>query len=196
MEEAVPHLHYSLWLAPLLIALALFAISRLFGARTLAAIYSDKLAETPRERLFWASLGFFVALAVVRILTFLIHNQIGPFHDIEMRGRHIHHLVWGILLLLLTGYGWLLQAGTGTGGSRTWAGRTMCMAYGVGAALTLDEFALWLNLRDVYWEHEGRESFEALALFAAALVFAAAGGPFLRAVVRTLVHKAKAGPST
>jgi hypothetical protein len=151
----VPQLHYSLWLSPLLIALILFGISRLVGVRALAAIYHEKFPQTPRERLFWASLGFFVAIAVVRTLTFLIHNQIGPFHDIHMRGRHIHHLVWGILLLLVTGYGWLLEAGTGTSGSRTWAGRAMSMAYGVGAALTLDEFALWLNLRDVYWERDG-----------------------------------------
>jgi hypothetical protein len=178
-----------MWLGPLLIALTLFGISRLFGAQHLAAIYREKFPETPRERLFWGSLGFFVAVAVVRTLTFLIHNQIGPFHDIEMRGRHIHHLVWGILLLLLTGYGWMLEAGTGAPGSRTWAGRTMSMAYGVGAALTLDEFALWLNLRDVYWQREGRASFEALLLFAAALAIAALGGPFLHAVVRKWLHK-------
>jgi hypothetical protein len=65
----------------------------------------------------------------------------------------------------------------------------MSMAYGVGAALTLDEFALWLNLRDVYWQREGRASFDALLLFAAALAIAALGGPFLHAVVRKWLHK-------
>ena len=189
----VPRLHYSLWLAPLLIAAVLFFLSRLLGARRLAAVYRQKFPETPRERLFWAALGFLVAIAVVRTLTFLIHNDIGPFHNVEMRGRHIHHLVWGILLLLVTGYGWLLEAGTGARGSRTWAGRVMSMAYGVGAALTLDEFALWLNLRDVYWEREGRESLEALALFAAALAVAALGGPFFRAAVRALIKPAPRG---
>ena len=187
----MPRLNYSLWLGPLLIALILFGLSRLFGSRTLRTLYREKFAETPRERLFWASLGFFVAVAVVRALTFLIHKHIGPFHDIQMGGRHIHHLVWGILLLMLTGYGWLLKAGTGANGSRTWLGLTMSMAYGVGAALTLDEFALWLNLRDVYWEREGRESFEALALFAAALAIAGLGGPFLRAAARRLFRNGK-----
>jgi hypothetical protein len=66
----------------------------------------------------------------------------------------------------------------------------MSMAYGVGAALTLDEFAVWLNLRDVYWEREGRSSFEALLLFAAALAIAALGGGFFRAAARKLI-KAK-----
>ncbi|MGO4880246.1 MAG: hypothetical protein ACLP59_05430 [Bryobacteraceae bacterium] len=188
----MPRLYYSFWLGPLLIAAILFGISRIFGAGKLAAIYNEKFPETRRERLFWASMGYFVALAVVRTLTLLIHNQIGPFHDIQMRGRHIHHLVWGILVLLLTGYGWLLEAGTGARGSRTWAGRTMSMLYGVGAALTLDEFALWLNLRDVYWEREGRASFEALSLFAAALAIAALGGPFFHAVVRRCIRRPKA----
>jgi hypothetical protein len=188
----MPPLHYSYWLAPLLIALLLLAIVRLLRAPAVRAIYRDKFPETSRERLFLAALGFFVAVAVVRLLTFLIHREIGPFHDIQMKGRHIHHLVWGILLLLLTGYGWLLQAGTGDRGSHTWVGRVMSMAYGVGAALTLDEFALWLNLRDVYWEREGRESFEALALFAAALAIAALGGRFFGAAARTLVQRKRA----
>ena len=78
-----------MWLGPLLIALTLFGISRLFGAQHLAAIYREKFPETPRERLFWGSLGFFVAVAVVRTLTFLIHNQIGPFHDIDPAGREV-----------------------------------------------------------------------------------------------------------
>jgi hypothetical protein len=184
----MPQFHYSYWLAPLLIALILFAVSLLIRVPALQAVYREKFPETPRERLFWAALGFFVAVAVVRTLTFLIHNEIGPFHDIQMRGRHIHHLVWGILLLLLTGYGWLLQAGTGDTDSRTWVGRVMSMAYGVGAALTLDEFALWLNLRDVYWDREGRSSFEALLLFAAALAIAALGGAFFRAAARMLIR--------
>lgn len=183
----MPSFHYSYWLAPLLIGLVLFVISLLMRVPAIEAIYRETFPETPRERLFWAAMGFFVAVAVVRTLTFLIHNEIGPFHDVQMHGRHIHHLVWGILLLLVNGFGWLLQAGTGSTGSRTWAGRVMSMAYGVGAALTLDEFALWLNLRDVYWEREGRSSFEALSLFAVALAIAALGGGFFRAAARRLV---------
>jgi hypothetical protein len=65
----------------------------------------------------------------------------------------------------------------------------MSMGYGVGAALTLDEFALWLNLRDVYWEREGRASLEALALFAAALAVAALGAGFFGAVARKIVKR-------
>ena len=121
----------------------------------------------------------------------MIHAGIGPFHDIEMRGRHIHHLVWGIALLLIVGYGWLIEIGTGSESSNTWAGRATSMLYGVGAALTLDEFALWLNLRDVYWEHEGRLSVEAIFLFGALLTMGIVGRSFIRAVAREFVKMFK-----
>src|ERR1700756_5272304 len=70
------------------------------------------------------------------------------------RGRHIHHLVFGIFLLLLVGYGWLAEIGTGSPSSSLLVGRLMCLLYGAGAALVLDEFALWLNLQDVYWAQQ------------------------------------------
>lgn len=159
----------------------LFAI--VAGTR-LRHVYKAQLAESRRERLFLASVGFFVAVAVLRALTFAIHNDIGPFHNVEMRGRHIHHLVWGILLLLLLGYGWLVQVGTGKENCSRSMGRFMSLLYGVAAALTLDEFALWLNLRDVYWEREGRESFEAMALFGGLLLIGILGGPFFGAIFR------------
>jgi hypothetical protein len=56
----------------------------------------------------------------------------------------------------------------------------MSILYGVGAALTLDEFALWLNLRDVYWSAEGRSSIDAIILFGALLSASAWGAPLLR----------------
>jgi hypothetical protein len=178
----MPWTHKAFWITPLAIAIVLAVLSAIFSRGFLHRVYQRRLAESRRERLFLASTGFFTAALVVRAITFAIHNDIGPFHDVSMHGRHIHHLVWGIALLLVVGYGWLLQVGTGTARTNVWAGRTICMAYGVGAALTLDEFALWLNLRDVYWEREGRESFEAMALFAGALCIGIFGHPFFRGV--------------
>ncbi|HUA87646.1 MAG TPA: hypothetical protein VMB85_27510 [Bryobacteraceae bacterium] len=87
------------------------------------------------------------------------------FYDVTMRGRHIYHLVWGTLLLMLVGYCWLVEVGTAAASSSQWMGRLTSMVYGAAAALTLYEFALWLNLRDVYWEREGRQSFDAMAAF-------------------------------
>jgi hypothetical protein len=178
----MPRLHYSWWLGPAVIALILWLVTSSVARGRLRHIYLAHFPESPRERLFLASIGFFVTTAVVRALTWAIHNEIGPFHDIQMGGRHIHHLVWGILLLLLVGYGWLAQVGTGEGRSNPWMGRLLSMVYGVGAALTLDEFALWLNLRDVYWSREGRESYEALSMFGAVLMAGIFGRNFFRGI--------------
>ena len=101
-----------------------------------------------------------------------------------MGGRHIHHLVWGILILLLVGYGWLVEIGNGASAGSIVTSRLMSLLYGAGAALTLDEFALWLNLRDVYWAKEGRASIDAVILFGALLSIGVWGGRFLRALVR------------
>jgi hypothetical protein len=180
----MPWEHRSFWIAPLIIAGILALLSLLVRGTGLRHVYNSRLAESREERSFLASIGFFTAVFVVRALTFAIHNNIGPFHDVSMGGRHIHHLVWGILLLLTSGYGWLLEVGTGSEGSLRWVGRMASLAYGVGAALTLDEFALWLNLRDVYWEREGRESLEAMALFGALLTIGFTGHRFFRGAIK------------
>jgi hypothetical protein len=180
-------LHRSFWLGPLIIAAILALLALLVSRTRLRSIYNRHIAETRRERLFLASLGFFVSVLVVRGVTIAIRHNIGPFHNVEMHGRHIHHLVWGILLLLLVGYLWLLEIGTGAAGSWRWLGQLTSMLYGVAAALTLDEFALWLNLSDVYWQRQGRESYEAMALFGGVLGMGIFGGPFFRAVGRDLL---------
>ena len=184
----MPWIHKSFWTGPLIIAAILGFLVLLVYGTGLRNIYRQHLAESRRERLFLASVGFFTTAAVIRGITIAIHNDIGPFHNVEMRGRHIHHLVWGILLLLLVGYTWLLEIGVGSATSSRWVGRLTSMLYGVAAALTLDEFALWLNLRDVYWERQGRESYEALALFGGILAIGVFGGPFFRGIARELVR--------
>ncbi|HVW10161.1 MAG TPA: hypothetical protein VHC90_16355 [Bryobacteraceae bacterium] len=176
-------MHRAFWIGPAIIATVLGFLALAVYHSRLRHVYTERFAESRRERLFLAAVGFFTALIVTRGITIAIHYGIGPFHDVEMHGRHIHHLVWGILLLLLVGYGWLLQIGTGGAQSSTWVGRLMCLVFGVAAALTLDEFALWLNLRDVYWEREGRESLEALALFGGMLAIGVAGKPFFAGIV-------------
>jgi hypothetical protein len=184
----MPWLHRSFWIDPLLIAGTVAAFSLLVVHTKLHDIYRRQFGETRRERLFLASFGFFTAVAVVRGITIAIHNDFGPFHNVIMNGRHIHHLVWGILLLLLIGYLWLLQIGTGSNSSARLPGRITSLLYGVAAALILDEFALWLNLSDVYWQHQGRESYEAMALFGGILAVGIFGKPFFTAAVRELTR--------
>src|SRR5260370_19790732 len=180
-------LHLSYWLALALAGWILLALSTVTGRSRLRKSYAFHFPETPRERLFLAFVGFFVTIAVVRTLTWCIHNGIGPIHNLELRGRHIHHLVCGIILLLLVGYGWLIDVGGESCSSVTWSVKALSMVYGVGAALTLCEFALWLNMRDVYWEREGRESVQAIFLFGALLGIGIFGRSFLLALAREFV---------
>lgn len=190
-------------LHPARISLAIFAAGLIVyltlggliagGYRRVHQIYREHFEQRHRERQLMAVLGFYLAFAIVRLLTHAIRAGRGPFHNVEMGGRHIHHLVWGILLLLLVGYGWLLQIGTDVGAPSRWPGRIMAFLYGVGAALTLDEFALWLNLRDVYWEREGRASIDVVLLFGSLLAIGVLGGRFFHAVAREALHTLGAG---
>jgi hypothetical protein len=69
------------------------------------------------------------------------------------------------------------------------------MLYGVAAALILDEFALWLNLSDVYWQRQGRESYEAMALFGSLLATALYGVPLFRGLLREFSELLRRRPS-
>ena len=146
----------------------------------LKRLYQLHFQDERRERLFLASLAFVVTFAIVRLVTFLIRTGNGPIHNVTMGTLHIHHLVWGILLLIVVSYVWLLEIGVGS----SWIASLTALAFGVGAALTLDEFALWLNLQDVYWERQGRESIDAVLIFAGLLSVGFWGWPFFRAVAR------------
>jgi hypothetical protein len=139
-----------------------------------------------RERAMFATLGFVLALAVTRGITTLLHKKgAGPNGGIIVGGVHIHHFVFGMVGLLLLAYVWLLLFGIESTPPRHWF-RFTAFAYGVCGALILDEFALWLNLRDVYWERQGRESVDALVGFAGLLLFVALIAPFAQAVWRHL----------
>jgi hypothetical protein len=182
----VPWTHRSFWIGPLIIGAILALLILLFSRGRLHAVYKERFKQPRRERLFLASVGFFVTVFVVRGITLAIHYDIGPFHNVSLHGRHIHHMVWGILLLLLVGYCWLMEIGTGSAGSMRFAGQLTAMLYGVAAALILDEFALWLNLSDVYWQRQGRESYEAMALFGSFLATGLLGRPLFRGLWREL----------
>jgi hypothetical protein len=143
-----------------------------------------QIPDRPSRRMFVAAVSFALTFIALRVLTWSIHNNVGPFHDVQMAGRHIHHMVWGILLLLLVGYGWLADVGTGQGESSLVMSRMMAILYGTAAALTLDEFALWLNLRDVYWAKEGRSSVDAGVIFLALLSIGYWGAPLWRHLFR------------
>jgi hypothetical protein len=150
--------------------------------KVLTDLYRFHFKNEARERLFLASVAFLLTFAIVRVITYSIRAGVGPFHNVTSGTLHIHHLVFGILILLAVGYVWLIEQGVGS----SWVASITAIAYGVGAALTLDEFALWLNLRDVYWEQAGRASVDAVLIFASLLSAGIWGGPFIRDVAKEL----------
>ncbi|MGC1371325.1 MAG: hypothetical protein WA824_04225 [Candidatus Sulfotelmatobacter sp.] len=168
------------WFLLLLTIVGSIALALLFHPRVLGRFLHERIPDRPRRRLFVASVSFFLTFAAVRGMVYCITHNIPPFHFIEVGGRHIHHLVIGIVILLLVGYGWLAEFGTGSDDSSIFLSRLMSVLYGVGAALTLDEFALWLNLKDVYWSPQGRSSIDAIILFGAFLSASAWGAPLLK----------------
>lgn len=147
-------------------------------------LYKEHFRDSRRERLFLSSLSFFIAFGIARAIAYSIRRDVGPLHSVYIHGTHIHHLVFGIFLLLITGYLWLAQVGIGINSTSRWVSRITAIFYGIGAALTLDEFALWLNLKDVYWTGEGRQSVDAIILFGAVLFVGLCGVPFFRALSR------------
>ncbi len=174
------HISGALILLLFIVALAIVLVLLLRLTR-LGRIVHQQIPDRPHRRLFLASLSFFITFLAVRLLVYSITHHIGPFGYVEIGGRHIHHLVWGILLLLITGHATLAEVGQGTRPGDILLSRLVAIGYGVGAALTLDEFALWLNLdAAAYWSRQGRESIDAVVLFGALLAVTTWGAPLWR----------------
>ncbi len=169
------------WILLIFISVAAALILLVLHLTELGVLIHQRIPDRPHRRLFLASVSFFVTFLGVRLLVASITHHIGPFGYVEMGGRHIHHLVWGILLLLVSGYAELAEVGTGDGSLSILLGRLLSISYGMGAALTLDEFALWLNLDAMaYWSRQGRESIDAVVLFGTLLAIGTWGAPLFR----------------
>ncbi len=121
-------------------------------------------ADSPRSEtiLFNLLAGFLGAFAVVRISTWGIRDGWGPFRNVSLRGRHIHHFVPGILIAFATGTVALLTDDEDLE-------EHLAIPMGVGMGLTFDEAALLLDLRDVYWTRQGLLSVQ-LSLGATAIL--------------------------
>ena len=140
------------------------------------SFYERHFSDCRRERAFLSASGFTAAFATARGITHAIRAGVGPFHNISEGGRHIHHSTFGILGLLGVRLRLDLPArrsGPPPGGR--WPSRVSARAYGVASALTLDEFALWLDLHDDYWDKQGRKSIDAVAIFGGLLAMGVAG---------------------
>jgi hypothetical protein len=149
--------------------------------------YSRHFHSPSQERQFISSVSFGVTFALTRTITHAIRDHRGPFRNLQVGGRHIHHLTFGIGGLLGVGYAWLNGVGMPNGQVQTRSSRVTAGLYGAGSALTLDEFALWLNLEDDYWTKQGRESIDAVVMFGALL----SAGASARHHIADLIHRAR-----
>lgn len=126
-----------------------FASTQLATQDTVA-VAVEGYAAAPRHEtvLFNLLSGFMGALAVARISTYGMRAGWWPLGNVEVGGRHIHHFVPGILIAFASGTASLLT-------TDEQLERTLAVPFGAGLGLTLDEAALLLDLRDVYWTREG-----------------------------------------
>ncbi len=124
----------------------------------------DEFVASGKLPLILCFVSFIVTFAVTRLSTRMIRAGKGPFRDkVTSGGVHVHHAVYGIVLLTS---GAVLALGAQTIGWRSVAG----VLAGSGMSLVLDEFALILHLQDVYWTQEGRLSIDVISLTAAFLL--------------------------
>ncbi|WP_228002846.1 hypothetical protein [Nocardia australiensis] len=119
----------------------------------------DDVIAQGRLPLLCFLLGFIVGFLLIRLSVRLIRKQVRWWPgNLRSGGVHIHHMVFGVVLVLLSGIGMVtLYQRTDTA-----TASALAAVFGVGAALVLDEFALIFYLRDVYWEEQGRTSVDAV----------------------------------
>ncbi|MEV4684318.1 hypothetical protein [Streptomyces kurssanovii] len=127
------------------------------------------ILEPGKLPMLLALASFVLTFLLTRMVTRLIRAGRGPFKNVTPGGMHIHHVVPGILLTVVGGFG-------AVGSGRHGVGAAVCaVIFGMGAGLVLDEFALILHLDDVYWTEEGRKSVEVVVM-ATALALLVLGG--------------------
>ena len=116
----------------------------------------EPLLSGRRALVGWLLAAFLLTFLTTRFVTQAIQRGRGPFRNASVGGVHLHHEVYGIFLMLGAGtLEFTYQPGP------PWV-EVLAVLFGVGAALTLDEFALWLRLSDVYWSSQGRSSVDAV----------------------------------
>ena len=126
---------------------------------SLGSLFERAIVDTGRLPQFLFFTSFLFSWGFIRTSAHLIRAQVRWWPgNVEVGGTHIHHLVWGIIIVLISGWiGVTVQPGA------PWH-EILAVLFGFGMGLTLDEFALWLNLRDVYWKSEGRRSIDAVVV--------------------------------
>ena len=128
---------------------------------SIGSLYREGIVDAGKEPAFLFLVAFLLSFGFIRTSTHLIRAGVRWWPgNLEVGGTHVHHMVWGILALMVAG--WIAIAiDPGSPGREI-----LAVAFGIGTGLTLDEFALWLDLEDVYWSREGRKSIDAVIVAA------------------------------
>jgi hypothetical protein len=133
-------------------------------ASIFADFWNDQLVAEGKEGVFLVLVGFLLSFGFIRMSTRLMRSPKVPWWPgsvVSESGVHVHHLVFGIVTMMIAG-----TAGFVAMGDSPYA-EICAFAFGVGAGLTIDEFALWVYLEDVYWAEQGRVSIDATVIAAA-----------------------------
>jgi hypothetical protein len=140
----------------------------------ITAAYDREIQVPGKEIHFLILIAFVCSFGFIRTSAHMIRAQVSwwPGNVETKGGTHVHHLVWGILLVIAAGY-----VGLATDPASPWI-ELVAIGFGIGMGLTMDEFALWLNLEDVYWQEKGRQSVDAVMITTALLAIALLGLQF------------------
>lgn len=143
----------------------------------IASIFSDfwydQLVENNQQAVFLMLVGFLGSFIFIRISTRIMRSgsvSWWPGSVVSEAGVHVHHLVFGIVTMMAAG-----TAALATLGYSPWF-EVFALIFGIGVGLTIDEFALWVHLDDVYWAEEGRRSIDATVIAVLCIALLMFGG--------------------
>jgi len=145
-------------------------------ASILSDFWNDQILADEKQGLFLVLVGFILSFSLIRMSTRLMRSPRVPWWPgsvVSDGGVHVHHLVFGIVTMMIAG-----TLGISALGQSPYA-EICAFLFGIGAGLTIDEFALWVYLDDVYWAEEGRSSIDATVIAAAGMMLILLGfSPF------------------
>ncbi|HVX31647.1 MAG TPA: hypothetical protein VHA80_00775, partial [Solirubrobacterales bacterium] len=123
-------------------------------------LWEHHLVAHDRQGVFLVLVGFVGSFAFIRMSTRMIRAEVSwwPGNVESESGLHVHHLVFGIVTMMIAGTFGFVAFG------RSPLTEICAFFFGIGAGLTIDEFALWVYLEDVYWAEEGRSSIDAIVI--------------------------------
>ena len=138
----------------------------MIAASILTDFWNDQLVGEGKDGLFLVFVGFILSFSFIRMSTRLMRSPKVPWWPgsvVSESGVHVHHLAFGIVAMMISG-----AVGFTALGAQPFT--DICaFVFGVGMGLTIDEFALWIYLDDVYWAEEGRTSIDATVIAASAM---------------------------